>query len=264
MKYSKRMVLVPEDFMEMLERKENIQNVPLTKSLIRIDKKMDDVLEDTNKPTDDKVAQYNQNLQRFLDVQEKKRQYIPTVKIHQESASPRTSQEKQPTTEGLDNSSESQAVARQSPLSEDEILQSIPKNSRTLARSMINRLKANSEHVTWNSKGEITVNGHSIPSSNIIDLVNDQLRSRKDFNPKGWERFTETLHEMNMPKYLMRNEKRRSHIAQLHKQETPVLPKPSENYNNFPPTPPSTPKTGKTPTHRRFKSKRFSDNWIAY
>lgn len=259
MKYSKRMVLVPEEFMDMMERKENIQTAPMTKSMIRLDKEMDGILEDGKKATDDKISQYHQDLQRFLEIQEKKKQYIPTVKIHEEKTPRPTSQEDDTSNE----ESHEPGVVEKRHLSDDEILESVPKNSRTLARSMINRLKANREHISWNDKGVTTINGHPVPGSNIIDLVNDQLRSRKDFDPKGWELFTESLDKINMPKYLMRNEKRRSHIAQLQEKRTP-LPAKTNNEFNFPPTPPSTPRSIESPVFRKRKIKRFSDNWIPY
>ena len=241
MKYSKRMNLVPEEFMDMLERKENIQTTPMTKSMIRLDKEMDGILEDGKKTAGDKVAQYHQDLQRFLDIQEKKKQFIPTVKIHKENAFSGTSRASTQEDGASNEESHQPAVVEERHLSDNEILESVPKNSRTLARSMINRLKANREHISWDDKGVLTTNGHSIPGSNIIDLVNDQLRSRKDFNPTGWELFTESLDKINMPKYLMRNEKRRSHIAQLQAKRTPVSAKTNDEYN-FPPTPPSTPR----------------------
>jgi len=267
------MVLVPEEFMDMLERKENMQTVPTTKSLIRLDKKMEDILHDTKKPADDKVAQYNQNLQRFLEVQEQKRQFIPTVKIHQENAST-SSQENKEEGERRDIKPQTEQTEQsdQHPLTDNEILESIPKSSRTLAQSMINRLKANSDHVSWNDKGEVTINERPIPGSNIIDLINDQLRSRKKFDPKGWEQFTESLDKINMPKYILQNEKRRSHIVQMHKKESRSTPfntkEPAkmtdENYI-YPPTPPTTPRMrGKNPSLKRVRVKRFSDNWVTY
>lgn len=258
MKFTRRMVLIPEGLLDTLERKENIQTTPITKSIIRIDQKMDDILEDKTAQPDTKVAEYNQNLQRYLDVHEKNRAFVPTVKIQQEPVS-------QPT----DGPSEipQQASPENTPkehLSEGEILDAVPKTSKTLAKSMITRLKANSEHITWNDKGEITVNGHKIPGSNIIDLINDQLRDRKNFNPTGWETFSESLSKINMPKYLMRNERRKSHIAQV--QSTPSTSAiPSTEKFSFPPTPPTTPRTSKIPTFRRTKTaKRFSDKWITY
>lgn len=71
MKFTRRMVLIPERLLDTLERKENIQTTPITKSIIRIDQQMDDILEDKTTPPDDKVTQYNQNLQSYLNVHKK-------------------------------------------------------------------------------------------------------------------------------------------------------------------------------------------------
>jgi len=256
MKFTRRMVLIPEGLLDTLERKENIQTTPITKSIIRIDQKMDDILEDRTTPPDDKVSQYNQNLQRYLDVHEKNRAFVPTVKIQQEPLPlPNDSSEPpQPSIPDQETTTDR--------LSEGEILDSVPKASKTLAKSMITRLKANQEHITWNDKGEIAVNGHEIPGSNIIDLINDQLRDRKNFDPTGWETFTESLSKINMPKYLMRNERRKSHILQLHNSPSSSATPSTEKFS-FPPTPPTTPRTSKIPTFRRSRTeKRFSDNWI--
>ena len=44
--------------------------------------------------------------------------------------------------------------------------------------------------------------------SNIADLINDQMRSRKTFNPRGWLPFTEALNVVNVPNDLIGNPKR--------------------------------------------------------
>ena len=266
MKFTKRMILVPEHFIDTLERKEKIQTIPETKSLIRLDKKMEGILENDGQTVDDKAFQYNQDLQRFLDVQVQKRQHIPTVKIHKEEPS---NEKKDAGIQQLDSAVREQEDSKSQPLTETEILSSIPKNIRTLAQSMINRLQANNDQISWNDKGEVSIDNQVIPGSNIIDLVNDQLKSRKSFNPIGWKLFTESLDRINMPKYLMRNEKRRTHIVNQQKEPfgTPVQSKPSTSSSQFlfPPTPPSTPKTpGKQMRAKRFKSKRLSDNWLIY
>ena len=269
MKYTRRMVLVPEEFMDMLERKETIQTLPVTKKMIRLDRKMDGILDDPSKSEDVKVAQYNQNLQQFLDMQEKKRQFVPTVKIYQEKTtspatlpSPAPPQPPQPT---LNNQVETAQSSREHhPLPESEILDSIPKNSRSLARSMINRLKANRDQVTWNHKGEIVIDGNAVSGSNITDLIIDQLNSRKNFDPTGWRQFTESLDKINIPKHLMRNEKRLSYLSPPSNPKTPGSSLASKNYA-FPPTPPTTPKTSKPRASMRpIKQKRFSENWITH
>ena len=54
----------------------------------------------------------------------------------------------------------------------------------------------------WCSKGR------SVPSTNIVDLVNDSLRQRKNFNPAGWELFSKVLGHLNVPEGIVRNENR--------------------------------------------------------
>ena len=44
--------------------------------------------------------------------------------------------------------------------------------------------------------------------SNIADLINDQMRSRKTFNNRGWLPFTDALKEMNVPNDLIGNPRR--------------------------------------------------------
>jgi hypothetical protein len=48
--------------------------------------------------------------------------------------------------------------------------------------------------------------GRSVPSTNIVDLVNDYLRQRKNFNPEGWELFSKVLGHLNVPKGIVRND----------------------------------------------------------
>ena len=47
-----------------------------------------------------------------------------------------------------------------------------------------------------------------ITDSNIADLINDQMRSRKTFNHRGCLPFTEALKEMNVPNDLIGNPSR--------------------------------------------------------
>ena len=48
--------------------------------------------------------------------------------------------------------------------------------------------------------------GTTIPGTNIVDLVNDSLRQRKNFNPEGWELFSKALGHLNVREGIVRNE----------------------------------------------------------
>ena len=56
--------------------------------------------------------------------------------------------------------------------------------------------------------GQVSYQDREITDSNIAALINDQMRSRKTFNPRGWLQFTEALKEMNVPNDLIGNPRR--------------------------------------------------------
>ena len=60
----------------------------------------------------------------------------------------------------------------------------------------------------WKDDGRVLYQDREITDSNIADLINDQMRSRKTFNPRGWLPFTEVLKEMNVPNDLIGNPRR--------------------------------------------------------
>ena len=62
--------------------------------------------------------------------------------------------------------------------------------SHARARQLIKKLKSNKYLIGWNEQGQM-----SVPSTNIVDLANDSLRQRKNFNHNGWELFSKVLWE---------------------------------------------------------------------
>ena len=93
-----------------------------------------------------------------------------------------------------------------SPL-EKEVLDSAPQVLKKQAQLLMDRVKQDPS-MSWNSKGELIVEGKAIPNSNIVDLVNDMLRKRKGVNPTGWQSFARQLHRSNVPQDLIRNQYR--------------------------------------------------------
>ena len=61
--------------------------------------------------------------------------------------------------------------------------------------------------------------GTTIPETNIVDLVNDSLRQRKNFNPEGWELFSKALDHLNVPEGIARNENRLGLVRELKPRE---------------------------------------------
>ena len=91
-------------------------------------------------------------------------------------------------------------------LSDEVIVKHIPKTMQSRATAILNRLKETPD--TWDKTGEVKLEGENIPQSNIMDLISDALRARKNFSPTGSKEFFRVLSKMNMPKDLVRNEER--------------------------------------------------------
>ena len=87
-------------------------------------------------------------------------------------------------------------------LSVEMIVRGIPKTMKTRAEALLAHLKERGD------MGQVLLDGVLIPKSNISDLVLDAMRSRKHFNPVGVREFYNVLNKINVPKDLVRNERR--------------------------------------------------------
>ena len=93
-------------------------------------------------------------------------------------------------------------------LSVEMIVRGIPKTMKSRAEALLAHLKEREDVITWDDMGQVLVDGVLIPKSNISDLVSDAMRSRKHFNPVGVREFYNVLNKINVPKDLVRNERR--------------------------------------------------------
>ena len=93
-------------------------------------------------------------------------------------------------------------------LSVEMIVRGIPKTMKTRAEALLAHLKERGDVITWDDMGQVLVDGVLMPKSNISDLVSDAMRSCKHFNPVGVREFYNVLHKINVPKDLVRNERR--------------------------------------------------------
>ena len=93
-------------------------------------------------------------------------------------------------------------------LSMEMIVRGIPKTMKSRAEALLAHLKERGDVITWDDMGQVLLDGVLIPKSNISDLVSDAMRSRKHFNPVGVREFYNVLNKINVPKDLVRNERR--------------------------------------------------------
>ncbi len=161
---------------------------PTLKTMSSLDDRLKDVLSKSHVSEDAKVKEYNQTLQRYLTYEDK---YL--------SPHPSTSTVSTPSVEDQ---------------WEKDILASVPINAKKKAQLLLNRIKASGGTMSWNAQGELLVKGQPVVGSNILDLVNDVLRKRQHFNPRGWEQFAQALRDTNVPQDLIGHPDRWAYIQQ--------------------------------------------------
>jgi hypothetical protein len=85
------------------------------------------------------------------------------------------------------------------------ILNSVPPSMRNQANHLLQILKNHSNMLSWNEKGEISLHNQKYEHSNIGDLFNLLFTHNKKKPVKAQHEFLSVLHDMNVPKHLIKN-----------------------------------------------------------
>ena len=90
-------------------------------------------------------------------------------------------------------------------MTEDRIIKNLPKAYQVRAKKLIGHLK-DYTGVSWNAKGEMIVDGKTLPGSSISVLVNDIIRKAKhEVDPVGRRSLVEQLSKTDFPRGVVRN-----------------------------------------------------------
>ena len=197
----KRMVLVPEDTVNRYEQRQRLETSPILSNMLQSDTQMLNVLQRDGLSDDQKRKLFNAELERYLELRQQKDSQIPSVRMVKD-------EEEQPAPEPA--------------MPDADIVEPMPRYIRERATSLLNRLKARPEVITWDKTGQVKIEGETIPNSNISDLVSDAMRSRKDFNPTGAKEFFQALSKLNVPKDLVRNQNRLKQLDDTSYVGTPI------------------------------------------
>ena len=209
MEHVKRLVLVPE---HMADQRKKPFVPPLTAQVQEIDSDMQDIMQRQDIPIDAQAKMYDQNLQRYLAYYDKQMNKPLRVNVIKPMVP-----EKEEKTQG-----------EQIEEKPDDILDSVPATMKSRTRQLIIKLKANKDIIGWNEQGQVVFKGSTIPGTNIVDLVNDSLRQRKNFNSEGWELFSKALGHLNFPEGIIRNENRLGLVREYKTKGIPEeVPKPT-------------------------------------
>ena len=190
MEHVKRLVLVPE---HMADQRKKPLVPPLTAQVQEIDSDMQDIMQRQDIPIDAQAKMYDQNLQRYLVFYDKRMNKPLRVNVIK------------PTVPEEEEKAHGEQIEEKPDEIETDILDSVPATMKSRTCQLIKKLKANKDIIGWNEQGQMVFKGTTIPGTNIVDLVNDSLRQRKNFNPEGWELFSKALGHLNVPEVLNEN-----------------------------------------------------------
>jgi len=197
MEYAKKMALVEPRLLEGLQWQQQQFQTPLGKAMSSLDGDMQDILARHDVPQDEKVKLYNQILQRYVTYHDQ-RQTAARAPVRVTMVD-----------EGLP--SDDQKSTDTSPMPADaierEMLESVPPRMKKKAQLLINRIKAHPQ-LAWTDRGELVYKDQVVTNTNVADLVNDVLRRRKHFEPRGWQTFAQALKETNVPQDLIGHQER--------------------------------------------------------
>lgn len=203
MNNAKKMVLISPDVLNRLSNpiKDNTLNT--------IENDMSNILQSHDLDDRNKWAQYQQLLQRRQHFQDQHRQPVEIPII------------------------ETPSSTRNNEVFQTEILGTLPKALKTKGELLFKRL-CDSDIITWDSCGRVSINNSVIPGSNITDLVCDVVRFKKSGCPTGWKQFSEALTTLNIPQEFIGNPQRRQNQPIAPSTASPSSPVPSSPRPIFP------------------------------
>lgn len=184
---AKKMILMDQNALERLK-------APLTPSLDRavsLDNEMGSILKQQDLSDRDKWTAYNQLLQRYLFKTQQAREPVK-LSIQDEDAPVATP--------GI-------ATPNDDPVRE-QLIQVVPKAYQKKADQLYRLLKRNHNAINWGDNGEVRMEGRRYQGSNIVDLIGDVIRYRKNFQPVHYAAFAALLSELNVPQDLIGNTSR--------------------------------------------------------
>ena len=199
-----KMILV--DPAQLMFKKANPIPDTLSDSAVSLDREMKEILDSNIIPLHEKVIAFQAVLQRYLNKvdqyqnREERSIFKGDIKERQHKAGFSKEREEEQEEE---EEKEDKTIKL-----EKRVVESVPKSLQNKARLLIEHLKDTSD-LGWNERGEITIRGEKIKNSNISDLVNTTLRSRKhEEEPTGWKDFVSLVKESNVPINLIGNKTR--------------------------------------------------------
>lgn len=190
---------------------------PSVPQLANLDAEIGRVLENKEESSDIKLQKYNQILRRYMKLQDDQQPQHQTAQNQQMQERPTVSNRDTNTVSGADATAreDESAASSEIPFSDETILQGIPVKNKKAASLLLHHVKRN-QHLTWNKKGEMFIDGERHVRTNLIDLIHDFSHFRKTVEPaEGHLGFARSLYYQNVPRESIGNAKRWKLIEDL-------------------------------------------------
>lgn len=212
MERAKKMVLIPMETVERFQRRlsdgaaagissSTGQSTGGSDPVSKLDSEMSNILNSRTNDNAEKWKLYQQALQRYLFFTNEARKPLQMT-IHEGDEKVRK--------EGFDTAEvhESHAEIEESDEQSStlKVIAGVPPRFATKARFLMNLINSKPYRLKWNSTGVTSIDGVTLPGSNIVDLLNHALRSRKSFDPTGKVEFARFLHAINVPREFVGND----------------------------------------------------------
>ena len=200
MDHARKMALVDPRLLDALRSQPPPPTDTVGKIVQTLDEEMKTILDRKDLDDGTKVTLYNQVLQRYNGLVDKRvKEPIRTISVNESTKGSKTRDEE------TKDEEEDTPIRRL----EATVLDTVPKSLQVKARRLMEHLKRN---VAWSDRGELVHEGVPIAGSNAVDLVHDLLRKRKTDAPTGWRSLAKQLRTVNIPMELIGNAARRTYI----------------------------------------------------
>ena len=197
MEHARKMILIPEESINNLSR-DNVATMqtPGTPTS-RLDKEMSKIINSTSIQDDrEKYAMYQQALERFMYY--KKNDDTKKFQVSGVNALGDIN-EVSKVNNDEDTNEENSKV-------DESIINCVPEKFQLKAKMLLQRLHDFGD-VTWDNRGKITIDGSTVKGGNLVDLINDVVRNRKQPLSNGSGQFAQVLRKANIPREFIVNDK---------------------------------------------------------
>ena len=198
MDHARKMALVDPRLLDALRSQPPPPTDTVGKIVQALDEEMKTILDRKDLDDGTKVTLYNQVLQRYNGLVDKRvKESIRVIAVNESAEGSKARDEEEAT--------EDAPIRRL----EATVLDTVPKSLQAKARRLMEHLKRN---VALSDRGELVHEGVPIAGRNAVDLVHDLLRKRKTDAPTGWRSLAKQLRAVNIPVELIGNVARRTYI----------------------------------------------------